>query len=404
MFGTDMRWFYCLIAFFVSQVSFAKVPVVLISIDGFAQHYIEKYKPKNILALAEQGVIAKAMYPVFPSKTFPNHLSIVTGVYPAQHGIVHNKFYHRALKENYTLGAGRLNSAWLTARPIWTLAEQNGLISAIYFWPESETKVDGILPTYYFPYEHNTPNRVRIDKVVDWLKLPKTQRPDFIASYFSTVDSAGHRYGHSPELAKAIFNVDEQIGYLVARIKKEVNTKVNIILVSDHGMTPAGKKHEIYWKKVLTADQQNNVVNGQTQLYVYQNDSKQLSKIRSRLLAQPNFKDKYQVYLKNEYPTHWHFESKSSTIPDMIVNAIPPYTFFEKDHYTSEATHGYDAKFDDKLNAIFIANGPDFKANTTIEAFQNTGVFSLLTYLLKIKAPASHQFNNQLIMNVLKEK
>jgi predicted AlkP superfamily pyrophosphatase or phosphodiesterase len=397
-----MRWLYCIIVLLTSQVIFAKAPVVLISIDGFAQHYLKEYKPKHILALADQGVIAKAMFPVFPSKTFPNHLSIVTGVYPAQHGIVHNDFYHRTIKKNYTLGAGKFNSSWLTARPIWALAEQQGLKTAIYFWPESETKVDGRLPTFYYPYKHNTPNATRIDKVIEWLKLPKKQRPDFIASYFSTVDSAGHRYGNSPELTEAIFDVDQQIGRLVTRIKNEVDTAVNIILVSDHGMTPAGKAHAINWDKLISNKKQTKIINGQTQLYIYQNDDKQLNDVRSQLLKQTDHKDKFKIYLKNEYPTHWHFESQSATIPDMIVNAIPPYTFYEEGHYISKTTHGYDAKFDDRLNAIFIANGPDFKKNITVEAFQNTGVFSLLTHLLEVKAPALHQFNKQLVIDVLK--
>ena len=130
----------------------AKSTVILLSIDGFSYDYLATYKPKNILTFGKTGATAKLL-PIYPSKTFPNHLSIVTGVYPVQHGIVHNKFYHRVLKKNYTLGAGKFNSAWLTARPIWTLAEQQGLKTAIYFWPESETKVDGRLPTYYYPYK-----------------------------------------------------------------------------------------------------------------------------------------------------------------------------------------------------------------------------------------------------------
>ena len=244
-----MRKILFLLLILVSQSCYANNPVILISIDGFAQHYLDKYQPKNILSLANSGVIAEAMYPIFPSKTFPNHLSIVTGVYPAEHGIVHNKFYHRKIGQEYSLGAGKQNSNWLTATPIWTLAEQRGIKTGVYFWPESEATVAGILPTYFFSYKHNTPNRTRVNQVVDWLKLPQDKRPQFVATYFSTVDSAGHEFGiNSIELERAIKDIDIEIGHLVDRLKKEVSTPVNILLVSDHGMTTAGKDNAIQHK------------------------------------------------------------------------------------------------------------------------------------------------------------
>jgi len=383
-----MRYLFLLALSFVMITVCAKTPVVLISIDGFANHYLDKFKPKNIQLLANSGTKSKALLPVYPSKTFPNHLSIVTGKYPQEHGLVHNKFYHKGLKENYYLGAGKNNSAWLTAKPIWSAIEEQGLTSAIYFWPESETKVNGKLPSYFFPYKHNTPNSERVDQVIKWLKLPKNKRPSFIAMYFSTVDSAGHHYGqNSPELAEAINGVDSQIGRLIAGID---DIPVNIILVSDHGMTDAGVSNEIIWQdlflsRTLKDDSSTHIVNGQTQLYIYESDENKLLDVRSQLSKTSIGKDKYRIYAKENYPKHWHFDDKSSqVIPDLIVDAIPPNTFANPNKETNVSTHGYDPKLAKSLEAIFIANGPDFRVGKVVEPFKNVYIYSIISRLLNL--------------------
>ena len=389
-----MRSIISSLLLFLSLSSFAQNPVILISIDGFAYDYLDKFKPKNIMSLAENGVYANRMMPVFPSKTFPNHLSIVTGVYPVEHGIVHNQFFNREINEQYTLGAGKDNSDWLTAKPIWTIAEQKGLRSAIYFWPESQTTVEGVLPSHYFPYKHNTPNIQRIDQVVKWLKLPNDQRPHLIVSYFSTVDSAGHTFGiNSKELKIAINDIDKNIGHLIARIAKETSLTPNIILVSDHGMTPIKRSSSINVSSLQPLSQLTRVINGQTQLYIYEDNINKLNDVRSQLLKN-ELDDSLEIFVKGDYPVHWHFNEDSNVVPDMIINALPPTTFVDKRAYKGKATHGYDAINNLNLAAIFIANGPNIKKNLKIDSFENIHVFSLLEKLLAL--PISTQVNSKL--------
>jgi len=119
-------------------------PVVLISLDGFRYDYIEKYQPPNLLALINTGVRAERMVPVYPSKTFPNHISIATGMYPSKHGIVHNEFYDRKLNDVYAMGKAFKQPKWMQGTPIWIHAERNGITSASYFWPESDSTLEGI--------------------------------------------------------------------------------------------------------------------------------------------------------------------------------------------------------------------------------------------------------------------
>ena len=365
----------------------ANASVVLISIDGFANDYLTKYKPKHMLALAEGGVRAEALTPVYPSKTFPNHMSLVTGKHPAEHGIIHNSFYNPISSEYYNIGAVKENPAWLHALPIWTVAEQQGQKSAIYFWPESESELSGTLPSMFVPYNGKISNRTRINKVISWLKLPENKRPSFIATYFSSLDSAGHVYGpDSKQVAREIAWLDKLIGKLVTAIKEEVNYPVDIVLVSDHGMTPISEQSKIQWKSILSESDTVKVVNGQTQLLIYANTDTAINETRSQLL-QYRANKAYKIYKKGNFPQHWHFKSKLSVIPDLIVEAIPPYTFADENSYKGKGTHGYDATLNSDLNAIFIANGPSFKQGITLGKIQNVDIFALLIKIMHLQEP-----------------
>jgi predicted AlkP superfamily pyrophosphatase or phosphodiesterase len=380
----------------------AQPPVILLSIDGFSNEYLTKYKPQNILALAQDGVQAKALLPVFPSKTFPNHLSIVTGMYPSHHGIVHNRFYHKKLKKNYKLGAGKNNSDWLTALPIWTVAEQQGVKTAVYFWPESEAKIAGRLPHYNFPYKHNTPNIQRMSQIIEWLKYPLAEQPRLIVSYFSTVDTAGHKYGpNSIEVERAIDDIDKLIGKFVHRLRTEIKQPVNIILVSDHGMVLSGINNVIDTNKVVTLPNDVIMVNGQTQLYFYSDNSQALNDVRSQILAKSKKTKQYQIFDKTNYPEHWHLTKQGVLTPDLIINALPPYTFVTGNKHISFATHGFDSKNNHQLEAIFIANGPSFKRELQIDAFENIHIFPLLIKLLSLNNTENIDGDSNVLLPIL---
>ena len=396
------RFIICLLIAF-SLNSYAKNPVILLSIDGFSNEYLTHYKPKNLLLLAKKGVLANGMTPVFPSKTFPNHLSLVTGMYPVNHGIIHNKFYNRKLKKQYKLGAGKNDPAWLTAKPIWTIAEQQGVKSAVYFWPESETKVDGILPSYYFPYKHREPNINRVNQMVDWLKLPEDQRPNLIVGYFSTIDDAGHRFGpDSKQVANAIKDIDDIIGLLIESIALETNLKANVIVVSDHGMTPINKNLTVNWKSLLSNFTDVNIINGQTQLYVYEQDKNILNDVRSHLSKVSN-QYHFEIADKSNYPKHWHFNVNNSVLPDMVINAAPGVIFIDEKSHIGAATHGYDAVNNSDLSAIFLAQGPDIKENLTIQSFENIHVFSLLEALLGLPPSDNTDSDANVLLNIINQ-
>ena len=373
---------------FLTPFAQAKNPVVIISLDAFAQQYITKYHPPHLLKLMHQGIYAKALIPVFPSKTFPNHLSIVTGTYTAKHGIIHNSFYRRDLAQYYYKGAGKDNSSWIKAMPIWTLAEKHGVKAAVYFWPESEDKYQGYSPTYNFPYNKHTPNEVRIKQIINWLTLPKPQRPEFIASYFSLVDTAGHKFGpDSPQVKKAVLKADNLIGELMLALKTSVTEPVDLIVVSDHGMTKIDPQHAIKYTKILPVMPNVKVINGETQILLYSNDQAKMNWLYQLLRQAPD--PRFTVYKQSNFPTHWHWINNANALPDLVLNANTPYTFLAPDQVMNKATHGFDPLNNKQMEAIFIAAGPSFQHNKAIPAFENIHIFPMLATLLGLPIPSN---------------
>lgn len=369
-------------------------PVLLISIDGFTPTYLELYAPPFLSQLVKKGAYSTHMKPVFPSKTFPNHISIVTGVYPQKHGIVHNSFYHPIINRDYRFGLGKEDSRWVTGKPIWTLAEQHGITAATYFWPESEGKIDGILPTYMVPYDGSVPNDMRLSQIVDWLSLPKAQQPQFMTTYFSVVDSAGHGFGiHSEQAKTAVMEVDAALDNFYQTLVDKNLTDLDIIIVSDHGMVALDPQKAMLMEDFNLSDQLTRVMHSQTQILIYERDSKRLAQAKAQLKAAAN--GRFEVYTKGHYPEHWHLDMDLVQIPDLIASAYAPYsftakpkTFSPKEKQTiSHSTHGFDPKFTPEMDAIFIAYGPSFHS-THIEQFQNVDVMPLMLKLLGIPAPS----------------
>lgn len=397
----------------------AKSTVILLSIDGFAYDYLAAYQPPNILNFGKSGASAKLL-PVYPSKTFPNHLSIITGVYPEKHGIIHNKFYHPNLEQKYHLGAGKQSSAWLTAQPLWSLAEENNITSAVYFWPESQAIGQGSLPTFNIPYNKTSTSKDHFDQIIEWLKLPQEQAPKFITSYFSSVDDAGHKFGlGSNELAQAVKNIDAQFGQFITRLKQEIPQKVNVILLSDHGMIQIDKNKKIdfatiFNKKTLKLITEESVIVAQssTQLFVYFNQQKLTKQQQNTITQEIITRQKlhlswYSVYQQTNYPQHWQLNNKLTITPDLVIEAAPTASFINTNYSSNNlATHGYDALNQSELTAIFFAAGPDIvniRKGKTIDPFENIHVVPLIANLLGIKQPKDIDGERAILAPLIKQ-
>ena len=359
--------------------------VVLISIDGFRYDYIEKHDAKNIRAIAETGVRAEGLIPVYPSKTFPNHLSIVTGQYPANHGIVDNNFYDKERQQRYRMGDGVEDSTWLTTLPIWNLAEFQGVKAATFFWPESEARINGRTASYYYNYSTPTPNRQRVEQIIDWLKLPAAARPRIVTGYFSVVDTMGHRFGPDAHQVKgAVQHVDQLIGELWQRLNNEVDVPVNLILVSDHGMTPI-KADQMIDEDSLPVDKSLfETVNSQTRFMLYAKEDttdEQIAAQRERLLKLPN---KTFSVESNQVLSSLGVKPGPRKA-DITLTAKAPATFTGRppERRKDGGTHGFYGSRD--MDGIFITAGPAINANAELDRFSNIHIYPFMAELLGLE-------------------
>ncbi|MBV7532819.1 ectonucleotide pyrophosphatase/phosphodiesterase [Chitinophaga sp. sic0106] len=353
----------------------------MISIDGFRYDYAEKYQAQNLLRLSQQGVRATAMQPSFPSLTFPNHYSIITGLYPAHHGLVDNLFWDKKRKEKYRVGdtVSVADGTWYGGSPLWVLAEKQKMVSASYFWVGSEADIQGTRPTYYFKYHEKTGINSRISQVVNWLQLPEEQRPHLITFYFPEVDHMGHSYGpDSDSVRAAVKFVDEAIGRMTAEVAK-LNLPVNFIIVSDHGMSAVDTVHTISIPEDASLANLK-IMPGGEKVMLYGNTEEEITNAYNYLKRHENH---YTTYRKQETPARWHYgqEDIYGRIGDIILLAEPGFVFKGTAKKMHPGHHGFDNNLTN-MNAIFMAWGPAFKSNYRIATFENVHVYPLVAYLL----------------------
>ena len=258
------------------------------------------------------------MIPSFPSITFPNHLAIVTGLYPEHHGIIENNFYDPARKEKYaSRDASVQDGTWYHGVPLWILAEKQGMRSACFFWPGSEAEIDGTRPSHYLHYDGKIPFEQRVDQVIAWLKLPAAERPHFITLYFSEPDGAGHEAGpESEQAAAAVRRVDSVVGTLAADLKS-LHLPIDLIVVSDHGMETV-QGNWIDLDKFTDLSQFVTVGNGSL---IYPPSEEAAARAYQQLKGAS---DKFVVYRRADVPAHLHF-NESARAGDPVVIPTGPY-------------------------------------------------------------------------------
>lgn len=349
--------------------------VVLVGIDGFRYDYAQKYGAKHIQKLGQKGVKSERLLPSFPTKTFPNHYTIVTGLLPGNHGLVGNSFYSRAKQAWYHVWDREAvrEASWYAGVPLWVLAEEQGMLSASFFWVGAESPIHGVKPTYNYAYDGSMPNEHRLRQVLDWLRLPDAKRPHMIAAYFSLVDDAGHKYGPDhPRTGEAVLKVDSLIGNFMDSLD-QLDLPVNVVLVSDHGMSAIS--HGIVLPDV--ADLDDAQVSYSFPPMVYQPDSAKRLKLYDQLLRVPNM----DVYTRENIPDFLSF-SNDDRIGDFILMTDAPTIILEKPRSVSGGTHGFDPYRNVNMGAIFYAAGPKLKSGLEVPPVENIHIYPFIAELL----------------------
>jgi predicted AlkP superfamily pyrophosphatase or phosphodiesterase len=375
--------------------------VILISADGFRYDYAEKYRAENLLRLSNSGVRAASMIPSFPSVTFPNHYTLVTGLYPSHHGLVGNSFYDPGKNASYSMGDKNKvrDSSWYGGTPLWVLAEQQHMLAASLFWVGSEAAEKGIRPTYYYDYNEQIPVSRRIQIVKEWLSLPAEQRPHLITFYLSEPDHAGHRYGpEAPETAQAVRMVDSVINQLTIAVKA-TGLPVNFVFVADHGMTAVDREHPLPMPAAI--DPAKFIIpSSGTMIDLHAKNKVDIMPVYEQL--KKDEKD-YKVYLKTNMPEHFHYganDDKYNRIGDILV--IPEWPKVFSNRKPGAGYHGFDPAQVKDMHATFFAWGPNFKSGLKIPAFENVNVYPMISELLKLEITEPIDGKKEVLHNLLK--
>jgi alkaline phosphatase D len=365
----------------------AKPYVVMVSLDGFRYDYARKYGAKHLLALGAQGAAAtQGMIPSYPSLTFPNHYTLVTGLYPEHHGIVANNFYDPARKQRYAMSDPATNGdgSWYGGVPLWVLAEKQGMRSACFYWPGSEAEIAGQRPTYYLKFDDHFPDAERIEQVIAWLRMPAAQRPHFITLYYSNVDHAGHEYGpDSAQTAAAVEYVDQLIGDLWTKLAR-LELQVDLVVVSDHGM----EREQGPW---IDLDKYADLTNFTTVgSLLYPNSEAAAAKAYQELKIRS---DAFTVYRRKRVPAAFDYDSNPRE-GDPVIVANGPYAIRAHapasgapDRPPDVGVHGFDPRIMKSMRGIFIAVGPDIRPGSTLQPFENVNVYPLVAKILGLNAP-----------------
>jgi alkaline phosphatase D len=367
----------------------AKPYVVLVSIDGFRPDYIETVPAPRLARLRREGVSAPHMLPVFPSKTFPNHYSIATGMYAGTHGVVGNQMWDPALRASFRVGdpESERDPRWYGGEPVWVTAERQGMLSAALFWPGSQVPIGGILPTYHARYDKAVSSQARVDQVIKWLRLPPERRPHLVALYISEVDEGHHPPG-SPQVRAAVERVDEALTRLMHGIAAlPIRREVNVVVVSDHGMQDVRNGRMEYLSDHIPLDGVRVVGTGPTTSLFFDGDTAARERARTALRAGLHAAG---VYRRDEIPARYHLGA-SPRAGDLLVEMMAPDLIAVRRPApgapplgADPGNHGYDPALP-TMHAFFAATGPAFRMRTRVPPFENVHLYPLITTILGLR-------------------
>ena len=390
-----------------SKSALDKPYLILVSLDGFRWDYVKRFKPPYLSKFIDEGVQAESLIPSFPSKTFPNHYTIATGMYPDHHGLVDNSFYDSDKNSVYKISDRSKveDVTWYGGTPIWVQASKAGMVTASFFFVGSEADVQGIRPNYYFQYDHNAKNEDRVKQVLTWLQMPANERPHLITMYFSDMDDTGHRFGpnNDEKLSEALTSLDKHLGALFDGVKN-TNLPINIMIVSDHGMIEIPTDQYMPVESIENDDLYKIVSNGAI-VHIYLNDTSQLENIFHNLKSKENH---FSVY-KTAETVQFEYVPKNKKWGAIQVIPEKGWYFTSQRNIGFKKTankkvngeHGLDVNFPE-MHGIFYANGPAFKNNYSIPSIKNIHLYPVMCKILRLEVPKDIDGKISVSGNILK--
>lgn len=362
--------------------------VVLVSLDGFRPADLGRGLTPTLDAMAREGVAAESMHPSYPTLTFPNHYTLVTGLRPDRHGVVHNTMEDPALGRFHTGDTAAVRDPrWWGGEPLWVTAEKAGLPTATLFWPGSEAPIGGLQPREWLAYDEHLPGAARVEQVLRWLDRPAAARPRLVTLYFEALDEAAHDAGPESDAAhEAIRALDGHLAQLRTGIARlGLAGAVDIVVVSDHGMAEVAPRRVLDVATLAPPELVRLVTWGQ--LIGLQPLPGREAEARARLLGRHAH---HECWTRETLPARWHY-GRHPRVPAIVCqmdvgwDAETARRIAERGGYASpRGSHGYDPAHP-SMAALFIADGPSFRDGLRLPAFDNVHVYPLLARLLGLQ-------------------
>ena len=384
--------------------------VILISFDGWRWDYDAKFPTPNVRALIARGVRADALIPSFPTKTFPNHYTLVTGLYPGHHGVIANNIHDPPTGRRFSLSNRRevQDPMWWGGEPIWVRLQNARQMAAALFWPGSEAPILGQRPKYWIPYDETVAGDARVDRILGWLDLPPPERPTFLTLYFEDVDSAAHRAGpESQNVREAVERVDGYLGRLLRGLERRgIDDDVNIVITSDHGLSETSVQRVVVLDEYIDLDDVE-IIDLNPTLSLVPKAGRDEAVYNALAKAHPRLR----VYRKQETPPYWHYRDHPRIPPIVGVvdegwQVLRRATLAERIArrlFGSRGEHGYDPHEAISMRGIFVGAGPAFKRAASVPPFENVSVYNVLTAVLGIN-PAPNDGDPALAKSLLNNR
>lgn len=357
--------------------------VVMVSLDAFRWDYDSVYNTPVLNDIAEKGVRAERMIPSFPTKTFPNHYTIVTGLYPDHHGLINNSFYAPDLNLVYRIGDRTMveNAAFYGGEPVWVTAKKAGLKTASFYWVGSEAPIMGMHPDYWKTFDDEVAFGDRVDTVLKWLALPEAKRPHLVTLYFEEPDAISHVYGPiSPETGKIVESLDSLMGVLRNGLRHLPQAdKINLIILSDHGM---GEIEVSRYNNIFDTLQQTMVkrIYGGSPVWEVEPEEGMTDSV----LKYINMQKGVRAYRKTDIPARLHYGT-NPRIPEVVLIADPGWVAGIRPipSNINRGDHGYDWKWAE-MQSIFYAEGPAFRKGVMVDTLYNVDIYNIISTILRL--------------------
>lgn len=377
-----------------------RAPVtILIGIDGFRPDYLDRGITPVLSALAADGARG-TMRPSFPSKTFPNFYTLVTGQRPDRHGIVANRFEDPAHPGERFSMASQEPYWWDQAEPLWTAAERAGVRTGVMFWPGSGIAIGGIRPHDWQHFDEAVTGRQRVDTIIDWLRRPAANRPRLLGLYFDSIDTAGHDHGpDGAETNAALAEIDALIGRLRDELAA-LDQPANLILVADHGMIATDAARRIRLDSVARARDFRAIEDGP---YAAIEPQPGREKRLAAALLKPH--DHMQCWRRGDIPDRLHYGRNPRT-PSFLCLAEPGWLIVARPSdkpFTPGGAHGWDPAAPG-MAALFIAHGPDIARGVTLPPFDNVHVAPLVRRLAGVPQAAGVDGDASVLAPMLRDR